>query len=94
MAAAPVSAINGDPRIWGSKWTHSEGGGEGGVEVTASDGDVPRASNGTRRCGGRDGEGTGGNCEATFICPQDSAPSHKFKHRPPTWDLRGWVARV
>ena len=22
MAAAPVSAINGDPRIWGSRWTH------------------------------------------------------------------------
>ena len=23
MAAAPVSAINGDPRIWGSKGTHN-----------------------------------------------------------------------
>ena len=25
MAAAPVSAINGDPRIWGSKGTHKPG---------------------------------------------------------------------
>ena len=27
--------------------------------------------------------------QATFVCPQDPAPSRKFEHRPPTWDLRG-----